>query len=238
VERRHFASLPSTQDAAREWAREGAPHLAVVSAEQQTAGRGRLGRAWSSPPGESLSLSLVLRTRGGIADGPKLTMLLSLAACRAVDELAGLRAGVKWPNDVLLNGRKIGGVLCETEGDACILGLGLNLNMEASALPERPVFPASSLRIETGTTYEFDKALGAVSRHIGDLDARFVRGDWERLRSEWEARCMGLGGPVVVREASGEWRGIALMTDASGALLVGTPEGMRRVVAGDVSWND
>lgn len=252
--RRHFETLGSTNDAARDWARDGAPHLSVVTSAQQTAGRGRRGRAWASPARCGLYVSLILRPECGMDAVPQLSMLLALAACRAVDELTGLRANVKWPNDVLLNNRKIAGVLCEAELrrddvksdvnsiEFCVCGLGLNLNNSRDELPPRAIFPASSLKLETGREFDFELALSAVLREFEILEHSWRNGEWERLRLAWEARCFGLGREVVVRNSHGDghletaWRGVALMTDASGALLIGTTGGVRRVLAGDVSF--
>jgi BirA family biotin operon repressor/biotin-[acetyl-CoA-carboxylase] ligase len=127
---------------------EDAPEGAVAATDEQTAGRGRLGREWLAPAGSSLLASIVLRP-----DVPTANLSeLSLVAGRAVARALGEPAEVKFPNDVLLNGRKVAGILAEAREGRVVLGIGINVSQSADELPERPVHPATSLLIETGRT--------------------------------------------------------------------------------------
>jgi BirA family transcriptional regulator, biotin operon repressor / biotin---[acetyl-CoA-carboxylase] ligase len=127
-----------------------APEGAVAVADEQTQGRGRLGRMWVAPPGTSLLFSVVLRPEVATERLPTLTVAAAEAACEVVARL-GLDASVKPPNDVLVDGRKVAGVLAEASEGRVTLGIGLNVSQRADELPERPVFPATSLALELGS---------------------------------------------------------------------------------------
>ena len=239
--RRHFTTTASTNEAARLWARDAAPHGAAVSADAQSAGRGRRGRSWLSPPGRGVYLSVIWRPDDETAPG-RFTILAALAMANAVTEMSGKHAHFKWPNDVLMNGRKIGGVLCEAEWkdgrlDFVIVGIGLNVRHEADELPDRPIFPASSLLLETGVLFEIEDTTQACIDALKVLWERYACGEWDSLRNEFEARCEGIGELVQVTTETGKYFGIARGVDGDGNLLVATSDGVRRVVAGDVRYD-
>lgn len=239
--RRDFQSCASTNDEAAKWARADGPNGALVIAEAQSHGRGRSGRAWNSPAGSGLYFSLIVRLDVSFAQVPLLTMAAALGASRALDGFAR-GAAVKWPNDVLLNTRKIGGILSEAvpradgSPDFAIIGMGLNIAHEADDLPSRPLFPATSLLIETSRRFDREDVLQAVLHEIEPLlnIVRDAPGDFLNL---WIPRDVAQGRTVEVRGSGSEapWRGVADGVDASGALVVLDPVGeKRRVVAGDV----
>lgn len=245
--RRHFEQIDSTNEAALQWAREGAPHGAIVTAQTQSAGRGRRGRDWVSPPDCGLYLSLILRPQNETGQVAHLTMLAALAASCALEKQTGLRVDVKWPNDVLLRGRKIGGILSEAEfkqGDAAsaldfvVVGLGLNINFSAHELPERPIFPASSLLIESGRTWEIETILAACLESLQTLLTDYELGLWDAIRQRFVASCIGIGEAVTVRLENETFQGLATGIDPQGALLVATGSGLRPVLAGDVLFGE
>ena len=236
-----FQTLPSTNDEALRLAREGAPAGECVVAEEQTAGRGRAGHSWSSPPGAGLYFSVVLRPRVGADRLPLATLACGVAVAEAVRAETGLAAGLKWPNDVLVGLRKCAGILCEAEtggpgGAFVVAGVGINANTPASALPPRPLFPATSLAAEAGRIVDRDALLAECLARIAaeiarleapggaeDVAARFsaldaLRG--RRLRAELP------DGSAVV----GENLGVA----SSGALLLAGPAGPVPVLAGTI----
>lgn len=232
-------SLDSTNDEAKRLAAAGAADGTVVWALRQTAGRGRQGRRWASPPG-NLYCSLVLRPDEAPAIAAQLAFVAALALGDAIDGL--LRDGVemryKWPNDVLLDGRKTAGILLESAGvsatglDWLVLGCGLNI---ASCPEVTEGFPATSLA-EAG-------ARGVLP---GEMLARFVagfdvwRGRWragglDAVREAWLARAARLGEEIVVRMPENRLEGRFAGLDATGALIIDLPGGGRRTVtAGDV----
>jgi BirA family biotin operon repressor/biotin-[acetyl-CoA-carboxylase] ligase len=150
---RYFEQTGSTNDAALAWAAAGAPDLALVYAEEQTSGRGRGGHRWFTPPGAALAFSLVLRPLPGEQQAtPLFSALGALAVCEGL-EAQGLQPEIKWPNDVLLNRRKVGGILAESvwtgdKVDSLVLGVGLNIKPEAVPPPDQLNFPATCLEAE------------------------------------------------------------------------------------------
>jgi BirA family biotin operon repressor/biotin-[acetyl-CoA-carboxylase] ligase len=141
---------------------DDAPEGAVAATDEQTSGRGRLGREWQAPPGSSLLTSVVLRPDVPTANLPELSLVAGRAVAGAVAELAGLAAEVKWPNDVLVNGRKVAGVLAEAREGRVVLGIGVNVSQSAAELPARPSYPATSLLLESGRLVPRGDLLAAV----------------------------------------------------------------------------
>ncbi len=227
---RHYDSIGSTNDEALRLAREGAAHGTVVHADQQTAGRGRLSRRWLSPPG-NLYLSVVLRPNLPAARTVELGFVAALAAADAIDALLPrqVRTMLKWPNDVLVHDGKIAGILLEHVDDVLILGIGLNV-----------------LQAPSGVSYQVSTIVGCGG--LATVDGTRTRlltalaewyGIWQQdgfaaIRASWLARAHPTGSTLGVRVGqrfvTGDFAGI----DADGALLLDTPEGRTRIVAGDV----
>jgi len=173
----HFTTLPSTNDEAVRIACEcGAPEFDAVMADAQSAGRGRLGRAWSSPPGTGLYASVILRPRAAPEKIPVMTLLAGVAAAEAIREVSGLDAKIKWPNDILIKGKKVAGLLCEAhitgENAIVVAGLGVNVDTLPRDLPERPLYPATSLAAESGLRHEPVKILETWIRRLKDCMAK------------------------------------------------------------------
>lgn len=237
-----LAETDSTNTRVLALAREGAPAGTAVVADSQTAGRGRGGAAWASPPGVALYFSVLLRPALAPEALPLVTLAAGAAVAEAVRAGTGLPAGLKWPNDLLVGGRKACGILCEAEpgadgAPAVAVGVGLNVNTPPALLPPRPVFPATSLAAEAGRTFDREALLqtclaaiaGAAARLEGpdgpaDAVARFNALD--ALRGA--ALAVSLPDGSVVR---GRGRGAA----PSGALLLDTPAGPREILAGSVA---
>jgi len=217
--RLHLRETGSTNARARELAGRGAPHGTLVTADLQTAGRGRQGRAWSAPAGRALLLSLVLRD---------LDELLSLRAGLAVADLAGPAALVKWPNDVLLEGRKVAGVLVEgrpQEGWA-VLGIGLNVSTPAADFPPELRYIATSLAATLGEAPGTEEILAAL---VARLDTRLAS-PLDEVLEEWRRRDALFGSAVHWNGGAGTAAGIA----GDGSLLVDTDSGQVALAAGEV----
>ncbi len=233
-----YGEIGSTNDRAKELAEEGAEHGEVVLAEAQTAGRGRRGRSWASPPRKNVYLSVVLRPDLPPARAPELTLVASIAVCDALRQ-AGVAAGIKWPNDVLASGRKIAGVLTELAAEAervhwVVVGIGVNVNARLEDLPEEIRGTATSVLIERGQPAP--RALFAaacLTALEAWVDVHAEKG-FGAIRDAWRERNVTLGREVVVAADGREIAGRAEDIDDGGALLVRGPRGVERVIAGDV----
>lgn len=233
----YFPRLDSTNRLATDLARQGALEGTLVLADEQTTGRGRLGRRWLAPSGTSLLMSLVLYPSLAPREAPQLTMLSSLAVAAAIEEVTGLEVHFKWPNDLLVGGKKAGGVLTETgiEGEHleyAVVGIGLNVNYDISQVPE--IAPtATSLSQELGEDVSRLNLLGEVLLQIEERYQRLSEG--ESFHREWAARLDTLGKCVVVATPLETLEGWAEGMDADGALLLRQKGGeVARILAGDV----
>ncbi|PLX95087.1 MAG: biotin--[acetyl-CoA-carboxylase] ligase [Desulfuromonas sp.] len=232
-------NIPSTNAYAAELAEKGGREGTVVLAEQQSAGKGRLGRHWTSPPGVNLYVSMVLRPSIPPRDAPQLTFLSSVAVARAVKEVTGLEPKVKWPNDILIAGKKVAGLLnemsAETEGvHHVILGIGLNVNMTQEQFPEDLRYPATSLALAAGRSFPRQALLVALLRHLDALYGLYQHEGAAPIVSAWESWFDLVGERIEV--ASDEtFQGTVLGLAEDGALLVRRDNGCsERVLAGDV----
>ncbi|HHX45058.1 MAG TPA: biotin--[acetyl-CoA-carboxylase] ligase [Chloroflexi bacterium] len=232
------ALIDSTNARAVAQARAGAPEGLVVLAEEQTAGRGRLGRRWYAPRGSALLMSLLFRPPLAPMEAQRITMVCSLAVVRAVMEVCELEARIKWPNDIVLADAKLGGLLTElgsTGGvlDYVVVGIGLNVNVDVAQIPEL-MAPATSLSAEWGRPVSRPDLLIAFLQHADDLYLR-LQGGWSP-RVAWRDALTTLGREVVVGTPEETLQGVAEDVDDDGALLVRTGDGaLRRVMAGDVT---
>ncbi len=236
-----FNETTSTNDVAARLARGGAAEGAVVFAESQTKGRGRMGRAWISPAGKGLWFTVLLRPRIPPQETTRLTVAAATALTRAVTLQTGLVPDIKWPNDLLIRGRKVAGILTELRAEVdqvqeVLLGIGMDVNLEAGDFPERLRRTATSLRIETGQKVNRAELAVAILREL-DRDYQAVaEGQFERLAEQWEERCNTLGRQVAIRYGDRVIRGRAESLDEDGALLVRGAHGhLERIVGGDVT---
>lgn len=237
----HLERASSTNDEAERLAREGAPDGTVVIAEEQTAGRGRVGREWRSPRGKGIYLSVVLRPALPPARVSFLTLCGAVAAQQAIASCApGVRASLKWPNDVLVGGRKVCGILTEltTEADRIhhgVVGVGMNANHAPGDLAG--ITAATSLRIETGAAVSRPALARAFLKALDAQYALLAAGRYAEIIDRWLGASETVGRRVRVSSLSGErWEGVATGLDDDGCLLVRLDTGLtRRATGGDVA---
>jgi BirA family biotin operon repressor/biotin-[acetyl-CoA-carboxylase] ligase len=244
----YLPSTGSTNDVAKDLATRGAPEGTVVLADEQTAGRGRLRRRWLAPPGTCLLCSILFRPDLPPSQAQQLTMLCSLAAADAVEQVSGLQVTIKWPNDLIVRSRiphpearewrKLAGVLTETgvmgeRLDFVVVGIGVNVNVEPDVVPTLASHATSILAEVMRPT----DRLALLATLLRGVERRY-----EALRAgespyqEWTARLATLGQPVQVTTSEGALTGVAESVDGDGALLLRTPDGeLHRLLAGDVT---
>ena len=237
---RVFEETTSTNDVIEKLARDGVKEGVVVFAESQTKGRGRLGRKWMSPTHQGLWFSVLLRPKLSPQETTQLTVASATALRRAIKKVTGLAADIKWPNDLLIGGKKVVGILTEMSAEVdcvrhVILGIGVDVN-QADFPPELRAL-ATSLKIAGGGENICRAEL--ATEILRELDADYARigaGKFSQLADEWETACATIGKKVSVQMGSRLIRGCAEALDDDGALLVRTEHGhLERVIGGDVT---
>ncbi|WP_420795156.1 biotin--[acetyl-CoA-carboxylase] ligase [Desulforamulus ferrireducens] len=230
--------LGSTNSVAKELARQGTPEGTVVITEEQTQGRGRLGRQWQCPPQAGLCFSVVLYPPVNPMEVAQFTLLAAVAVANALGRVLGVAARVKWPNDVYLGGLKVCGILAEMTAEAdrvkyLVLGIGININQTQADFSN---MSATSLQIQLGRPVSRVKVLRGVLEELDDLYLQWQQGGFAPLKEMWKQSALWLGEPVLVSGLQRTWEGIMEDIDDSGALILRLPEGDRKTFySGEVS---
>ncbi|MEF2606243.1 MAG: biotin--[acetyl-CoA-carboxylase] ligase [Schaedlerella sp.] len=235
-----FTETDSTNVRARKLGENGAAHGTLVVAEQQTAGRGRRGRGWESPAGSSIYMSLLLRPEFLPNKAPMLTIVMAYSVATALREQTGLDFRIKWPNDIVLNGKKVVGILTEMSTEIeyinhVVIGVGINVNTEA--FPEEICATATSIRRESGKTWRRAELIAAILRQFEVQYERFVKEeDLAYLREAYDAILVNCNREVRILGEKDGYRAVALGIDDQGELLVRKEDGtVTSVYAGEVS---
>jgi BirA family biotin operon repressor/biotin-[acetyl-CoA-carboxylase] ligase len=233
-------AVDSTQTVAHRLVAEGAGEGTLVIAEEQTAGRGRRGRSWHSPRGKGIWMSLVLKPDLPLYRTPQLTLLAAVAACRALRQETGVPVGIKWPNDLLVQGRKICGILLESQTEDhqlryVVAGFGVSVNLEAGDYPPELRDKATSLLIESGKRQDRTACIAAILNEFERLYESYLQSGFEPIRTLWEALSVTLGSRVRIEQSAGTVEGLAEGLDESGALLVRTDDGqVHKMISGEI----
>ncbi len=236
----HFRKVDSTNRVAKELARQGAEEGALVLTEEQAKGRGRLGRRWHSPAGMSIAMSLVLRPEIPLSGISLITSVAALGAAYGIEEAAGIRPGIKWPNDLFVSGRKLCGILLEVGGemdrvDYVVVGIGVNVNTRIDHLPEELREIATSLRIECGKEVSRVKLVQSILKHFEAYYRLLCAGQGEAIIEEIKSRSCTLGRHVKVTGIKGVVEGLAVDIAKDGALILKDDEGrLQQIYSGDV----
>jgi BirA family biotin operon repressor/biotin-[acetyl-CoA-carboxylase] ligase len=238
-ETHYFQKLSSTNTAAKEQAEKGGKEGTVIISETQAQGHGRLNRPWISPRG-GVWLSIILRPEIAPEEAPKITLITSVAVARTLDRLYDLKPEVKWPNDVLVDGKKICGILTEasTSGkkvSIIVVGIGINANFTLEALPDNLRTAATTLKEVVKRNVDREKLVCALLKEFEECYELFRARKFEALLEEWRKMTVFLGKRVEIVSFGESWVGRAIDVDASGALIVELEHGERkRVLSGDV----
>jgi BirA family biotin operon repressor/biotin-[acetyl-CoA-carboxylase] ligase len=231
----YFPTIDSTNSYVMGRAREGVPPGLLVIADEQTAGRGRIGRLWRSIPGMQLEFSLLLKPS---FPSYFLVMASAVAVAEAVETAAGIPAGIKWPNDIEVDGKKAGGILIETTSDFGVLGIGLNVN---GTLADDPMLRSSATTLADAAGHSLSREMIFVEL-LQRFDLRYAalsmggNAAYVALHNAWRERLVTLGRRVTVTQGDSSVSGIAEAVDASGSLLLRRDDGSQATVHwGDVS---
>lgn len=238
---RVFQETTSTNDVVEKLARDGVQEGVAVFAEAQTRGRGRLGRKWMSPSGKGLWFSVLLRPELRPLEATRLTVASANALRRAIHAQTGLGPEIKWPNDILVRGRKTAGILTELNAELdrvkyLILGIGVDVNLSRGDFPPELRSQATSLRAELGRPVSRPELAVSILRELDEDYARIAGGDFAGVADEWEKHCATIGRQVAIRTGEREIRGRAEALGEEGALLLRTEHGhLERIIGGDVT---
>ncbi|WP_036582496.1 biotin--[acetyl-CoA-carboxylase] ligase [Paenibacillus darwinianus] len=213
-----LGAVDSTQNAAQRLAEEGAPEGTLVVAEQQLQGRGRMGRPWISPKGKGVWMSFILRPSIPLPFTPQLTLLAAVALCRSLRRLTGLDIGIKWPNDLLIDGKKISGILLESSAEEerlkyVVAGIGISLNLDASDYPPDMLAKAVSLKLAAGRPFDRSETIAEFLNEFEELYLLYGEEGFGPIRTLWEALSVSLDKPCV-------------LTTPQGSVIEGSPVGL------------
>lgn len=236
----YFDATDSTNVQAKRLAEAHAPHGTLVVSDRQDGGKGRRGRSWASPSGVGIWMSLILRPEIAPSSASMLTLAAALAVREGIQEETGLSPLIKWPNDLVLNGKKICGILTEMSTELMeiqyvITGIGINVNQRE--FPSEIRDTATSLSLEAGRCFRRSSLIAAILKAFEkDYTAFLKTGDLSLLLEEYNACLVNRGKEVCILDPSGEYRAVAEGIDESGSLLVTLPDGTRReIISGEVS---
>lgn len=235
-----YQELGSTNIQAKLEAEDGAAEGTLVMADMQTAGRGRRGRAWSSPAGVNLYFTLILKPSYGAEQASGVTLVMALAVAAGIREASGVRAEIKWPNDIVVNGRKVCGILTEMSVERnviryVVIGVGVNVGLQE--FPREVAGTATSLQAECGREVSRDRlAENIMAAFEKYYESYLLQGDLSGVLAEYDSLLVNRGEKVRVLDPKGEYQGLALGINARGELLVEREDGtVAAVYAGEVS---
>ncbi len=218
-------SVDSTQKIANRLAYEAAPEGTIVIAEEQIAGKGRMARMWYSPKYTGIWMSIILRPNIPPPKAPQLTLIAAVAVVQAMQELTNLTPQIKWPNDILINGKKVTGILTEllAEADrinAIIIGIGINVNQQTEDYPEELRAIATSLSIETGEKLERAQLIKTLLLKLEQLYILYLEKGFYPIKLLWESYAISIGKSITARTLSGSIHGKALGINEDGVLMI------------------
>ncbi len=235
-----YEETDSTNDVATQLATQGMPEGTVVFAESQSKGRGRLGRSWVSPKGKSILMSVIFRPKLLPSQASQVTLMSAVAVAKMIEKETGLAPQIKWPNDILIEGKKVAGILTEMQSETdqvrfLIVGIGVNITVPAESLPEN----ATSIYLETAYSVQRTAfRIQLAQELLRQLEAGYDLlhdGKWEAIQQEWQHRSFLTGKHVNVRCMERQIEGTVTGLDPDGSLLVRLDHGLtERIVAGDV----
>ncbi len=237
---RYFSQIDSTNQYAKRIAEEGASDGMLIIADEQTAGKGRSGRHWVTPPGEAIAFTLILRPKLTTDRISMVTLVMGLAVVHAINALYDLKAGIKWPNDAVVGGKKICGILTEMSAEISqihyiVIGVGINANL--TEFPEEIRSIATSLKLQLG--HEVNRA-ELIAKVMGEFERLYTKfesaGNLQDMQDEYNAACLNMDRPVRVLDPAGEYTGVARGINEWGVLKVEMEDGtIREVSSGEVS---
>lgn len=236
----YYDTVDSTQKIAHELSQKSAEEGTLVVADEQTGGRGRMARVWYSPKGTGIWMSIILRPNIPLQKTPQLTLLTAVALVEGIEEVTGLSPTIKWPNDILINGKKAVGILTELEAEAdqvhsVIIGIGINVNQQIDEFPEAIRNTATSIAIEKGEKIHRALIIQKFLERFEKWYTTYLEHGFKPIKLLWESYSISLNKTIHARTLSGTVVGKALGINEEGALLIETSEGkIEKVYSADI----
>lgn len=236
--------VDSTQKIAHRLATDGAVEGTVVVAEEQTLGRGRLDRRWHSPKYTGIWMSIILKPNLPMHKAPQLTLVTAVAVVQAIEDITGLQPQIKWPNDILINGKKVTGILTELQADAdrinaIIIGIGINVNQKLEDFPDELLEIATSLSVESGQVISRAGLMQAVFARLEKLYLTYLKDGFYPIKLLWESYALSIGKNIIARTVTGDIAGKALGITDDGVLKIKLEAGeIRHVYSADIIINE
>lgn len=229
-------SVTSTQEVAHQLARSGSPEGMLVVADEQVGGRGRLGRPWHSPKGSGIWMSLLLRPDIPPQQAPQLTLLAAVGVVKGIRDATAVECDIKWPNDILVKGKKLVGILTELQADpdlvhSVIVGIGINVNVKEEDFPEEIRAIATSLQIEAGREIHRAHLMQHILLQIEKLYVDYLHEGFQFVKLLWETHAVSIGRTVQARTLRGELNGKAIGLSDNGFLILEDESGKRHEVS-------
>lgn len=236
----YYTTCESTQIIAADKAREGAPHGTVVIAEEQTDGRGRLDRSWNSTANKGIWMSVIIRPAISPQFAAQFTLVSAVAITQAIQEVTNLTPEIKWPNDILINGKKVTGILTELQADmdivhSIIIGIGVNVNQELSAFEESIQKTATSLKIENGEEIDRSLLVAKILYYLEKYGELYVENGFKPIKILWESHNCTIGKRIRATTLRETLEGVALGITNDGVLEIKLDSGeIRGVYSADI----
>lgn len=230
----------STNDFADKLAENGCEEGTVVIADSQTAGTGRHGRIWFSPPGRNLYISVILKHPMHVPESGLLTLIAAVASCSTLNEFIPVKTFIKWPNDILCNERKLGGILTGLKSSGglvkhAVIGIGLNINISSDELPEEIRETATSVKIETGTALSRKNIAEKLLANMDFWYRKLISGEEKDIISAWTGLSLTIGKKVEAKTAAGAYSGTAEAIDETGMLLIRIDDNsLKKISSGEI----
>lgn len=231
----------STQTDAHELVKLGAPDGTVIIAREQTAGRGRGNRKWQSLKDKTIAMSIILYPDILPHIAPQMTLMAATVISETLEKVINVRPEIKWPNDVLFNGKKFVGILTEMSAenkdiDYIVVGIGINVNNQLEDLPQNTNYPTTSLALETNQIWDIASLIQQILRHFEQAYLTFLQEGFQPFKEVWESYMYKKGEKILINDFKNKWVGTLIGINDDGALLVEKDQELKKIYSAEIEW--
>ncbi|REJ09704.1 biotin--[acetyl-CoA-carboxylase] ligase [Halobacillus trueperi] len=240
----HYDQVESTQEIVHQLAKQGKPHGTVVIADEQVKGKGRMSRNWDSPKGKGIWMSVLLRPNLPPVQAPQITLLAATVLARMIAERSALVPQIKWPNDLLINHKKVSGILTEMQAEQdtiqyIVLGMGMNVNQEDREIPADIKYKASSLKIESRQHWNIQQTVQHILRLFEETYERFEANGFASIKKDWEHFGYKIGEEVTISTMKKTWQATLIGIEPDGALRAKSKDGEEeKLYSAEIHWGE